>query len=167
MSLHCSLGPVWVRSSNRVAYGAMLGSGTFPSAVVLETGRKPLKVWIDALVEQLANKALQHGIAKHRGNGCVKLAVNSDHGVAVFWEILHALQHLIQSLDVGSRRFQRRFRCDSTFDELPGPQKFEWPLNAVDVADLRWRDSGVGDVDSRTYPDIYQPLNLKRDERLA
>ena len=114
---------------NGIAHGAVLVKRGAPRAGILEIMRKLREIGIEALVEQLADHAHQHGIAETSGDRDVEGAVMDHRGFAGVLDVLHRDQGGVDAGDIVLGRHARGLLGDGAFEEFAGAQQLERTLD--------------------------------------
>ena len=134
---------VRIMRHNRVTHGAMLVKRGTPGSRALEVMRKLREIGIEALVEQLADHAHQHGIVETAGDRDMEGAVVHHRGLAGMLDILHGDKRRIDAGDVVVGRHARGLLGDRAFEEFARAQELE---RAFDAGGRQRRRSAAGSV---------------------
>ena len=137
-----------------------------PRAGVFEIMCKLCEIRIEALVEQLADHAHQHGIAEASGDRDMEGAIMDHRGFAGMLDILHGDEGGIDARDVVLRRHARGLLGDRAFEEFAGAQQLE---RAFDDGRCRHQRSarGFDHIDAGTDADADASLDFERDQGFA
>ncbi len=107
----------------------MLGECRVPGVRIFEIMRELGKVGIEALIEQFADDADQHGIVETSRDRDMKGTIVDHRRLAGMLHRRHRRERRVDALDIGRRRHPRRLFGNRTFDELARPQEFERPFD--------------------------------------
>ena len=136
------------------------------SESVLRVERKLFEIWIDTLIEQLADCAHQNRIAQHRDDGDVKLPVEREPPLPRHPLVLDARQYGIKPRHVLVSRPARSLLGNCTFDKDACTEYFEGPLTQSSTGNSR-RGPVCNDINAGTDADPQASFDLQRNEGLA
>ena len=166
MIAHGVAGRPGLARRNGVPHRAMLVERGAPRAGVFEVVCKLREIRIEALVEQLADHAHQHGIAEASGDRNMERAIMHHRGFAGMLDIFHGDEGGIDARNVVLRRHARGLLGNRALDEFAGAQQLE---RTFDDGRCRHQHSAraLDHIDAGTDADADASLDFERDQGFA